>query len=204
MLILDSPVTLGLIIANVILSFAGFNSEAFIRRNLFIVGPILQGQQYHRLITSGFLHANGMHLFFNMITLFFFGPAMEYVLGSPGFAITYAAGLLGGGLWSLMEHNREPDYAALGASGAVAGVLVSYCLFAPFSMIFIYFIPVPAILFAVAFIAYSAVASTRDQGRIAHDAHLGGALAGALATIIQRPDAWSEFTSSIEQVLGLG
>lgn len=204
MLILDAPVTIALIVANVILSLVGFRSEAFIRRSLFAVGPILRRGEYQRLVTSGFLHAGAGHLFFNMFTLFFFGPPMEVILGSPGFALMYTIALLGGSLWSLMEHHREPDYSALGASGAVSGVLVSYCLFAPFSMIFIYFIPVPAILFAVAYIGWSAFASTQGRGRVAHDAHLGGAIAGALATIIMRPDAWSRFTGAIESLIGLG
>ena len=203
MLIADAPITIGLIIANVLLSLYAFNNQRFLTQNLFIVGPILQGNQYHRLITSGFLHADQGHLFVNMLTLFFFGPPLELILGPTSYVIVYTAALVGGGLWSLLENRTNPQYAALGASGAVSGVLVAYCLFAPFSLIFLYFLPVPAMLYAVVYIGYSAYASARGGSRIAHEAHFGGAVAGALATLVLRPDAWGTFVGAIESVIGV-
>lgn len=204
MLILDAPITIGLIVANVLLSMIAFSNHRFLGQNLFIVGPILQDNQYHRLVTSGFLHADQGHLFFNMLTLFFFGPYMELTLGPTGYVMMYTGALLGGSLWSLVEHRRELHYSALGASGAISGVLVSYCLFAPFSLIFIYFIPVPAMLYAIVYIGYSAFASVNNQSRIGHDAHFGGAIAGILVTLVLRPDAWGQFVGAIENTLGFG
>ncbi len=192
------PVTFALIAANVLASLTAFSSRDFMLQNVFMVGPILKSGELHRLVTSGFLHVNQAHLLVNMLTLFFFGPFLEAQLGSTAFALVYGASLLGGNLWSLLEHRRQLDYAALGASGAVSGVVVAFCLFEPFAMLLLFFIiPMPAVVFAVIFIVASAYFSTRQNTRIGHDAHLGGALTGAVATVILRPEAWTRFVGAL-------
>ncbi len=203
---LASPLTYALLAANIILSLMAFGDELFLNKGLFIVGPILQDKQYYRLVSSGFLHGSQGHLLVNMLTLFFFGPPLEGILGTGLFAVIYFISLLGGSLWSLMENRRNPRYSALGASGAISGVLISFSLFAPFSTLLLFFVlPMPAIVFTALYIGYSMYASVyQKNSRIGHDAHLGGALAGGLATVLLVPGVWGGFIKAIESVLGMG
>ena len=204
--LLAAPLTYALLAANIIASLIAFGDERFLTKGLFIVGPILGDKQYYRMISSGFLHGSQTHLFINMITLFFFGPSLEGILGTVLFAAVYFISLLGGSLWSLMENRRNPRYSALGASGAISGVLISFSLFAPFSTLLLFFVlPMPAIVFTALYISYSMYASVYQKtSRIGHDAHLGGALAGGLATILLVPGVWGGFIMAIEKTLGLG
>lgn len=201
-----APITIALLFANTVLSLIAFGDQKFMNKGLFIIGPILQNKQYYRMISSGFLHGSQGHLLFNMLTLFFFGPPLEGILGSVLFAIVYFASLLGGSLWSVLENRRNPRYAALGASGAISGVLISFSLFAPFTTLLLFFVlPMPAIVFTAAYIGYSMYASVyQKNSRIGHDAHLGGALTGGLVTVLLVPGVWGGFIKSIESVLGIG
>lgn len=188
--LLSAHVTIALLVSNIAISIAAFNNPRLLDRLLFHVGAIRRRGEWHRMVTSGFIHAGPAHLFMNMITLFFFGPAIELMLGPVSFAMIYFASLLAGSAWSLMENYRDLTYQALGASGAVSGVVVAFAMFAPFVMMFIFFIPMPAILFAVLYILYSAYAS--GSGRrdgIGHGAHLGGALMGVVLVCIFWPQA---------------
>ena len=197
------PATYILIAANVIASFVALNNPALFKLLMFEVEGVVKRGEYHRLITAGFLHVDVNHLLFNMLTLFFFGPALESsgMLGVSGFLIVYFVSLVAGNLWALVENLKRPDYTAVGASGAVSGVLVSFCLFAPFALILIFFIiPMPAILFAVLYIAYSAIAMGRDKSNIGHEAHLGGAIAGLLVSMLLVPGI---IDTLVERVLGL-
>ena len=175
-------------------------------QNLFHVGPILQGREWHRIVTSGFLHGGFFHLLINMYVLYGFGRLLEHpnVLGTGGFLIVYGAALLGGSFWSLLENRRKPDYRALGASGATSGIILSVCLFAPFATLILFVIPMPAVVFGVVFIVLSAVLAQRENKVIGHEAHLGGALAGLIATMLVRPDALSIFSEQVAARLGGG
>lgn len=196
------PATVMLIAANIAASFYAFASPAFMEKNLFHVGPILRQREWSRVVTSGFLHGGMLHLFVNMYVLWGFGRAIESLLGSVSFLIIYFAALLGGSFWSLLENKNKPNYRALGASGATSGIILSFCLFAPFAMLGFFFIPMPAVVFAIIFIAASAFLAQRENKVIAHEAHLGGALAGILATIAVEPQALSIFSSQVSQALG--
>ena len=154
----QAPVTVSLIVANVLISVAAWQNASMLNRGLFHIAPMRAANQWERGITSGFLHANGMHLFFNMYVLWIFGSVLEHprVLGSVNFAIIYAVALIGGSAWTFLENLRNPDYRALGASGAVSGVILSFCLFAPLQQLYVFgIVPVPAVVFAVGFIAVS-------------------------------------------------
>ncbi len=198
------PATAVLIAANVAASLFAFTNSAFMNKNLFHVGPILHRREYHRLLTSGFLHGGMLHLFINMYVLWGFGRFLEYNLGTVKFLIIYFAALLGGSLWSLLENKNKPDYRALGASGATSGIILSYCLFLPLSMLGFFFIPMPAIVFAIIFIVASAILAQRENKVIGHEAHLGGALVGILVTIAVEPRALSIFSKQMSAVLGGG
>lgn len=201
MILLETPLTFLLITANIMLSVIAFQSEAFLKRNLFIVGPILRQGEYYRLISSGFLHLNIMHLFINMWVLLQIGPSLERWLGLPKFALLYTASLLGGSLWSLMENKKNPLYSALGASGATSGLLIAYCLAAPTA--WFAFPPGPAWLLAIVYFAATAFLARRPNTRIGHDAHMGGMLSGGLALVLMAPYVWPKFIGAIEHTLGL-
>ena len=193
--------TMIFLVANVLISVAGFANERIVQWGLLNVHAILKENEWHRTLTSGFLHADPMHLFLNMFTLFFFGQAMESVLGSQPFFIVYIGSLIAGSLLALLMHAKEPHYSALGASGAVSGVMFSFCLFAPFHMIYVFgAIPVPAILYAVLFVLYSIYGMGARNDNIGHDAHLGGAIGGIIITIFLRPDVPGRF---LDQINGL-
>ena len=197
------PATYIIIAINVAATFIALGNEKLFRALLFNVDAVLNKGEVHRLITAGFLHADGNHLLFNMLTLFFFGPVLERdeMLGLNGFLIVYFASLILGNIWALIENMRRPEYNAVGASGAVSGVVVSFCLFAPFALLLIFFIiPMPAILFAVLYIAYSAFAMGRDNSNIGHEAHLGGALTGLVVTMLLVPGI---LDSLVEQLRSL-
>lgn len=199
----DAPITIALVVANIALSFVAFQSEAFMRRNLFVVGPILQDGQYHRMVTSGFLHLNILHLVVNMYVLYEFGPTVEHILGSATFAALYAVSLVGGSAWSLLENRRHPRYSAVGASGATSGVVFVFCLFLPNETLGLFFaIPMPAWFLAISYFAVSAYFSTRPNTRIGHDAHLGGMLFGGGFVFFLYPGLWTHFMTAVSTSLG--
>lgn len=189
-ILLNSPVTIALLVANIILSAWGFQNARFIDKTIFDMRRVRQQNQWYRLVTSGFIHADPFHLFVNMLTLFFLGPALEYMLGSLPFTGIYFASLLAASAWMMVENHRNLGYRALGASGAISGITTAFAMFAPFAMFYLFFaIPIPAILFAALYIAYSIWAQGRMQDGIGHAAHLGGAIAGIVLVCIFYPEA---------------
>ena len=192
--------TLIIIAITVILSFIAFNNRTVMNR-LIMWPPAMQRGQYDRFITYGFVHADSTHLLFNMVTLFFFGRAIEnfyrpYV-GGLGFVLFYLAALVVSMLPSYLKHKDDANYLSLGASGAVSAVLFAYILFAPWNLIFVFFIPVPAIIYAVLYTAYSVYSAKRGQDNINHSAHLWGAAFGVLATIAIEPALMQRFLNKL-------
>ncbi|MCR9225259.1 MAG: rhomboid family intramembrane serine protease [Hyphomonas sp.] len=201
---LTTPVTSLLIAGNVIASLIALSNPSFMAKNLFHVGPILQQKEWHRMVTSGFLHGGILHLLVNMYVLFMFGGFVERVVGPVAYLIIYFAALLGGNSWALLENKAKPSYRALGASGATSGIVMSFILFRPFEPLMIFPIPffMPAVVLGIVFLVGSAILSQRDNKRIGHEAHLGGALAGILATIAVQPAALSNFSQQVARALG--
>lgn len=144
---------------------------------------------WHTLVTSGFIHADLMHLGFNAFTFWAFGFGLERALGTPLFVLLYAAGLLVSSATTAVLHRREPGYASLGASGAISAVLFASIVVFPTASIYILPLPfpIPAPLFAVAYLVFSVWASRARTGRINHDAHIAGALAGVLFMAVVAP-----------------
>lgn len=161
-------------------------------RCLFRPYWFLPRRQYETVVTSAFVHADYGHLFFNAFTLWSFGAAVERAMGSARFLVLYVFGLLvaNGGTW--LSHRRDPNYATLGASGAILAVLFASVVYYPTGSLYIMFlpIPVPAPLFAVGYLAYSWYAAKRNIGRVNHDAHFSGALAGLAFVAVTDPGAW--------------
>ncbi len=198
---LETPVTFILLILNVLVGvYTFFVDPSILERWSFKPYHFMRGD-YARALTAGFLHVGLAHLAFNMITLFFFGPLIEGLLGPARFLAIYFGSEIAANLMTLAKHKDNPAYSAVGASGAISGVLFSFCLFAPLEFIYIFFaIPMPAILFAVLYVVGSIYASQQGGGRIAHEAHLGGALGGVVLTILVYPAAITIFLRQ----LGLG
>jgi len=171
-----------LIIANVLVSLRGFKVSSFFNDYSFHPTSVLKRGEYYRMVTSGFLHVDPGHLIFNMITLFFFGSLLERMVGIPKFLVIYLVSMVAGDLLSLWLHRHQSAYRAVGASGAVCGIIFATIALYPGIRIFIMFIPIgiPGWIYAVFFIWYSSFGIQRQMGNIGHDAHLGGAIAGLL------------------------
>ena len=178
-------VTIVIIIANVIITLRGLNDFGFFEKYKFNVGGIRRGEQV-RMLSSGFLHVNFTHLFFNMFTLYFFANTVIYNVGEFKFLLIYFGSLLAGSLLSFYFHKNEYHYSAVGASGAVTGVLYSAILFDPnMSLIFLFLpIPIPAYVFGIGYLLYSIYGMKKQLGNIGHDAHFGGAIGGYVFTLL--------------------
>lgn len=191
-----APVTYALIVANLAASlYAFFGDRTFLNQFAYQVDAVVRRKEHHRVITSSFLHVDAFHLLFNMMSLFFFGPAVETTLGKLGFLVVYFGSIITSGVVTSIVQRRSPSYSSVGASDAVSGVVLSYCVFWPLNGIYFLFIPIPipAILYGVLFIIISARLMGGQGSRIAHEGHLGGALAGAVLTVVMRPDVVTQF-----------
>ncbi len=175
--------------ANVLASLKGFNDNSFFERYKFGVGAI-QGGQKDRMVTSGFLHVDLSHLFFNMFTLYFFADVVISWFGPSKFLMLYFISLVAGSLLALYFHKREPYYSAVGASGAVTGILYAAILLEPQMRLGIMFIPIPlpAYVLGILYLFYSIYGMKTRLGNIGHTAHFGGAIGGYVVTILFKPD----------------
>jgi len=182
-----NTILIGIIVANVLISYKGFNDLAFFRKYEFHVGSIRSGEQI-RMLSSGFLHADMMHLIFNMLTLWFFAPVVINWLGSISFALIYFGSLIFGSLLTMLFHKNDYSYRAVGASGAVTGILYSAILLQPDMMLGVFFvIPMPAYLFGILYLLYSIYGMRAKNDNIGHTAHFGGAIGGYLITLVKEP-----------------
>jgi len=196
-----TPVSYTLLILIVSVSVLGLTTAPRITE-LCLLRPyqVVRKGQYATIVTCGFVHADFAHLIFNGLTLFFFGPSLELTIGSVNFAILYAVGLVISSLGTVYKHRNNPDYASLGASGAILAVLFAFIVYYPTRMLYLYFaIPIPAALFACGYLAYTWWASKRAHGRINHDAHLDGAITGMIFVALTDFGAWQD---AFQQVLG--
>jgi membrane associated rhomboid family serine protease len=179
--------------ANIVLGLIGlFAAPKLIARCVFRPYEFARGMRRATLITHAFVHADLAHLLFNMLTFWFFGPRLEATIGTMRFALLYASGLLIAPLISYRKHRNDPNYATLGASGAIAAVLFAAIVYDP--MMKIYFIllpiPIPAALFGAGYLTYSWWYGRQNRGRINHDAHFAGAVAGLVFVALTDPHAW--------------
>lgn len=194
---LRGPVSILLLFLTGGISLWALGSRAAMARGMLAPYEVLHRGRWYQVVTSGFLHADLGHLLMNMITLFFFGPQIEGVLGPSRFLALYFGSMIAGGLFAIARHGEDPRYRALGASGAVSGVIFSFVLFAPFAPIHLFLIPIgiPALVFAVGYVAFSIVGMRNRLGNLGHEAHLGGAVGGLLLTIAMYPEALRVFLS---------
>jgi membrane associated rhomboid family serine protease len=186
---------LAIIIATALFSYKGFNDMYFFRKYEFHVGSIRAGEQY-RMFSSAFLHGDIMHLAFNMLTLYFFAPVVITYLGTLSFLLVYFGSLIFGSLLTLLFHKDDYSYRAIGASGAVIGVLYSAILLQPDMSLYMFFIPIPipAYLFGIGYLLYSIYGMKVKNDNIGHTAHFGGAIGGYLITLLKVPTMFTDNT----------
>jgi membrane associated rhomboid family serine protease len=185
---------IAIIVVNILISYKGFNDLTFFRKYEFHVGSIRAGEQI-RMVSSGFLHADLPHLIFNMMTLYFFAPVVIGFLGDLSFVFIYFGSLVFGSLLTMIFHKDQYNYRAVGASGAVTGVLYSAILLQPDMMLGIFFvIPIPAYLFGILYLLYSIYGMKAKNDNIGHTAHFGGAVGGYLITLVKEPQLLVDHT----------
>jgi membrane associated rhomboid family serine protease len=189
-----------LIIVTCLISWLGFKDHAFMERWLLNPYQARRKNRFAPYITYGFVHADFMHLLFNMFTLYFFGKLMEQFFnqyfGGFGYYLFYLGAIVVSILPSALPNRNNPRYSTLGASGAVSAVLFAYILQQPWSMLYVYFIPVPAILYAVFYVGYSIYLDKKGGDNVNHSAHLWGAAYGVLFTVLIEPGVISGFMSN--------
>jgi membrane associated rhomboid family serine protease len=183
-----------LIVANIAFSYKGFTNPAFFDGYKFEVDKILVKKDYKRLVSSGFLHVSWTHLLFNMFSLYAFSGLIESSLGAFKFLLIYFVSLVGGGLLSLYIHKNHGDYNAVGASGAVCGIIfASIALFPGMGVVF-FGLPfsIPGWFYGVVYVLFSIYGIKSNKDNIGHDAHLGGALIGMAIALLLQPVAFAE------------
>lgn len=172
---------------NVVLSFMAFNNMSLFQKLKFHVGSIKQNKEYYRFISSAFLHGDLTHLLFNMIALYSFGLVMKYFIGPIEFTVLYFVSLLVGNALAYFYNKDNNAYSAVGASGAVSGVVFASILFYPFGdiiFIFLPFFPIPSWIFGILYLLYTVYGMNKQNDNIGHEAHLGGAVAGVVLAIL--------------------
>lgn len=177
-------------------SYKGLRDPSFFAENTFWVEGILGQKEYPRMLSSGFLHANWWHLGFNLVALVSFGESIELLFGYWQFVLLYFLSLIGGNLLALAIHQNHPDYQAVGASGAISGLVLSYVVMDPGGQISFFLLPleIPAWIFGLAFILISILGIKAQEDNIGHEAHLGGAITGVVVYGLFEPAmAWEHW-----------
>ncbi len=195
----QTPVASLIFIFTIVTSIYAFNDAALYGKFMMHPYSVYRKAKMYTLITSGMIHANWMHLIFNMFTFYFFAFKLEQTIGHWQFALVYILGMVLSDLPSVMKHKNDFWYNSLGASGAISAVLFSYILFYPFSTLMIFPLPIPiwACIFGILYLIYCAYMSRNSRDNINHDAHLFGAIAGVLITVILVPYALPHFFSQL-------
>jgi membrane associated rhomboid family serine protease len=194
-----APVASIIFVFTIITSLYAFYDQSLYGKFMLHPFSVSKGQNVYTLITSGLVHADWMHLFFNMFTFYAFAFTLESLMGSWQFGLLYFLGLVLSDLPTVIKHKDHFNYNSLGASGAISAVLFSYILFNPMSKIYIMFIPIgiPAVVFGILYLIYCAYASRNSRDHINHDAHFFGALTGLIFTIIFIPGILQNFITML-------
>ena len=174
---------------NITFTFIGFKNDAFFEQYRFHIASIKRGQ-YYRLLSSGFLHVNTTHLLFNMFTFYFFVDIVVRIIGTAAFLALFLGSLLAGNFFGYYFHFKDDYYSAVGASGAVTGILFSALLLYPNIelMLFLIPIPIPGYLFGIGYLLYTLYGMKAQNDTIGHTAHFGGAVGGILITLVVMPE----------------
>ncbi len=190
-----APVASFIFAITVLTSILAFSNDELYSRTILHPYSVSRGYRIYTVITSGLIHNDWMHLFFNMLSFYFFAFRLEPALGHWQFGLLYTASLILSDLPTVYKHKNDEWYHSLGASGAVSAVIFSAILFNPLDKMMIMPIPIgiPAVLFGALYLIYCNYASKHAQDNVNHDAHLFGALSGLLITIALNPHIVNSF-----------
>ncbi|MBW7868564.1 MAG: rhomboid family intramembrane serine protease [Brumimicrobium sp.] len=207
MTLLQYPITIAIIILTSLISIVAFKDGDLKYKLLLYPYRMRHNKETYRILSHIFIHADYMHLIFNMVVLFSFGSIMEHLfnvsfgseLGSFHFLILYLAGGVVATIWPCIRNSENPSYMSLGASGAVSAILFASIIWIPYGGIYVMFIPIeiPAWLFGILYLLFEFYMNKKGGGKIAHDAHIGGALFGVFYAIIIEPHKGTEFINYI-------
>lgn len=194
--LINTPVASFIFVFTIVTSIYAFSDHTLYGKFMLNPYSISRNRKFYTLITSGLIHADWMHLIFNMISFFFFAFRLEAMMGSWRFAILYFLGLILSDIPSVIKHKNNIWYNSLGASGAISAVLFSSILFDPLSKLYILPFPFPVWvwLYGLIYLAYCWQMSRNSRDNINHDAHFFGALAGLILTILLVPGIIPHFT----------
>jgi membrane associated rhomboid family serine protease len=184
-----------------VVSFLAFQNVSLMEKLQFNAAQVVHRKQYYRLISHAFVHVSWTHLIVNMLVLYFFGRNVETYFGhffenkaEIYFVLLYLGGMLASNVWSLIKHQNDYYYNAVGASGAVSAVLFTFIFLDPWEMLYLFaIIPIPGIVFGVGYLIYSYQMGKRKSDNVAHDAHFLGAVFGFVFPIILKPELFSRF-----------
>jgi len=197
-----APVASVIFAFTILTSFWAFYNDDVYAQMILHPFSVYRGQRRYTVISSGFIHADWMHLFFNMLSYSFFAFELEKVLGHWQFGLLYFASLILSDLPTVLKHKNDEWYHSLGASGAVSAVIFSYILYKPVAPLGLMLIPgfqMPAVVFGILYLVYCNYAAKRAADNINHDAHMFGALSGLLITIVLHPHIVSGFLAQISE-----
>jgi len=196
----SSPASIIILISTVLISILALKG----RRNLLdkmLLNPfeVVHNKKWYLILTSTFIHADFMHLSFNMLTFYFFAFMLEATIGSLNFILIYFGSAVISDISTVIKQKNNPNYNSLGASGAIAGLLFSYILFYPKAKISLFLFPIgiPSPIFAVLYLAYCYYAAKKSQDYINHESHLWGAIAGLIITALLIPQSISYFIREV-------
>lgn len=187
-----------IIAANVMISIKGFSDNLFFDKYKFQIGSIIRGEKV-RMFSSAFLHVDYMHLILNMYVLYIFAPQIILNLGVVKFLILYFGSLVAGSILTLSYHKKELYYTAVGASGAVAGIIYAAILLNPDMKLFMFPlpIPIPGYIFGIGYLIYSIYGMKNKVGNIGHAAHLGGSVGGYALMLLVYPEVFLHSTTTV-------
>jgi len=199
--LLTAPVACIIFVITIITSLMAFSNENLYGKLILHPYNVSRGRYIYTVITSGLIHKDWMHLFFNMLSFYFFAFQLEPILGHWQFAVLYIASLILSDMPSVLKHRENYNYYSLGASGAVSAVVFSAILYNPLAGMMILPIPIsiPAVIFGILYLVYCSYASKYSRDNINHDAHLYGALSGLMITIIFHPGILPGFFQQITE-----
>jgi len=195
-----APVASVIFLFTLITSIYAFNNTELFGKFMLHPYSVAKGNKLYTFITSGLIHADWMHLFFNMFTFFFFAFKLEVMVGHWQFGLLYIVSLILSDIPTAVRHKNDYRYSSLGASGAISALLFSYILFEPLSIIGVMFIPMPAIVFGVLYLIYCMYMSKNSRDNINHDAHFFGALTGLILTVLIKPGIVTHFVGQLSSI----
>lgn len=210
-------ITYGILFLTIAFSVYAMNRPDIKYKYLFHPYSISHFNQHYRFLSHAFLHGDYIHLAFNMYALIIFGPLVEqqiypmllgennelnHKMGSLCYIFLYTGAIYAASISEYFKNKNNQHYTSLGASGAINALIFAFILFAPTAQLGLFFIPMPAWVFGIAYLGISYYLSKRKTGNnsvdnVGHEAHFWGAIYGIVFTGILKPELFSNFITQI-------